>query len=108
MASYNKLAALMGDHQELAIFRRFQRLNVKSLLCMQAEILHLESELGILEMEDERSEDKTRSKLHQSVFNVKASCGSESDVQWRKILEVREKLEQYSKLGTVSVSTKTY
>ncbi|KAL8768486.1 MAG: hypothetical protein Q9209_005277 [Squamulea sp. 1 TL-2023] len=95
----------MGDHPELATFRRFQSLNMKSLLCMQAEILHLESELAAIESEDERSGEISRSMLHQSVFNLKASRGSLYDVQWKKVLEVRQKLEQYSKLATVQPGT---
>ncbi|KAI4238447.1 MAG: hypothetical protein LQ349_001100 [Xanthoria aureola] len=97
MANYNKLTELMGEHQELAMFRRFQKLNVKSLLGMQAEIIHLASELATVEREDERSEDNSRSSLHKSIFNLKASGGSTHCYQWRKVLEVREKLEQYNK-----------
>ncbi|CAO1596970.1 hypothetical protein XANCAGTX0491_000797 [Xanthoria calcicola] len=97
MANYNRVAALMGDHQEMATFRRFRRLNMKSLLGMQAEILHLESELASIEREDERSEIKGCSSLHESAFNLKASGGTSHDLQWRKVLEVRERLEQYNK-----------
>ncbi|KAL8670135.1 MAG: hypothetical protein Q9168_005300 [Polycauliona sp. 1 TL-2023] len=81
----------------MTTFRRFQRLNLKSLLGMQAEILHLESELAKVEHEDRQSEDKSRSLLHESAFNLKASCGSPHDTQWKKVLEVRERLEQYNK-----------
>ncbi|KAL8723949.1 MAG: hypothetical protein Q9181_007063, partial [Wetmoreana brouardii] len=97
MASYNKLAALMGQHQEMATFRRFQRLNAKSLLYMQAEILHLEQELDMIELEDKCSADKDRALLHVSVFNLKESSGYPHDVQWSKVLEVRKKLEAYNK-----------
>ncbi|KAI4221217.1 MAG: hypothetical protein L6R40_008646 [Gallowayella cf. fulva] len=107
MANYNKLATLMGDHQEMATFRRFKRLNAKSLLYMQAEIVHLESELGNIESEDKWSEDKPRSSLHESVFNLQGSHGTPSDVQWKKVLDIREKLKQYSKLGNLSSSTDT-
>ncbi|KAI4128688.1 MAG: hypothetical protein LQ338_002635, partial [Usnochroma carphineum] len=95
MASYNKLAALMGEHQELATFRRFQRLNVKSLLYMQAEILHLESELEIIEFDDQTSGDKFRASLNVSVFNLKESSGLPHGVQWAKVLEIQEKLQAY-------------
>ncbi|KAL9601210.1 MAG: hypothetical protein Q9179_002939 [Wetmoreana sp. 5 TL-2023] len=97
MASYNKLAALMGEHQEMATFRRFQRLNAKSILYMQAEILHLERELDMIELEDKVSADKNRALLHESVFNLKESSGYPHDVQWSKVLEVRKKLEAYNK-----------
>ncbi|KAL8799911.1 MAG: hypothetical protein Q9182_005530, partial [Xanthomendoza sp. 2 TL-2023] len=97
MANYNKLATLMGDHQDLAILRRFQRLNVKSLLYMQAEILHMESELDIIELEDKRSEETPRSLLHTSVFNLKESYYTPNSAQWKHVLEIRDKLDRYSK-----------
>ncbi|KAL8782254.1 MAG: hypothetical protein Q9213_005557 [Squamulea squamosa] len=93
MASYNKLATLMGEHQDMVTFRKFQRSNAKSLLYMQAEILHLENELAHIESEDRMSEDKTRSTLHESVFNLKEYGG----IQWKRVLELREKLESYNK-----------
>lgn len=99
MASYNRLATLMGEHQELAVFRRFQTLNAKSLLYMQAEILHLGSELKSIELEDERSKDMHRASLHTSVFNLKESCGSDHDLQWSKAMDLRDKLERYSRLS---------
>ncbi|KAL8893403.1 MAG: hypothetical protein Q9192_005302, partial [Flavoplaca navasiana] len=95
MANYNRLAALMGDHQELACFKRFQKLNAKSLLYMQAELLRLEYELGAIELEDQQSRDEVRSSFHTSVFNLKRSCDGPDDVQWKKVLEIREKLKQY-------------
>lgn len=97
MASYNKLASLMGKHEELTIFRKFQNLNLKNLLYMQAEILHLEKELRIVELEDKQSEEKPRASLHASLFNLKESSGTSHDVQWRKVLEIREKLQVYRK-----------
>ncbi|KAL9014676.1 MAG: hypothetical protein Q9173_000672 [Seirophora scorigena] len=59
MANYNKLASLMGEHHELAILRNFQRSNTKNLLYMQAEILHLEKEIQVIEVEDQTSNDET-------------------------------------------------
>ncbi|KAL8684429.1 MAG: hypothetical protein Q9218_008301, partial [Villophora microphyllina] len=95
MSNYNKLAALMGEHQEMATFRRFQRINAKSLLYMQAEILHLEQELSMIELEDKSSADKNRASLHESVFNLKESSDHPHNIQWSKVLELRERLEAY-------------
>ncbi|KAL8840376.1 MAG: hypothetical protein Q9176_003869 [Flavoplaca citrina] len=95
MASYNRLAALISKYQELAIFKKFQTLNVKSLLYMQAELLHLENELKGIELDDESSEDLHRASLHTSVFNLKESSGSDHQLQWNKALEIRDKLERY-------------
>lgn len=97
MASYNRLAALIGKHQELAMFRRFQTLNAKSLLYMQAELLHLENELKSIELDDESSKDIHRASLHASVFNLKESSGGDHQLQWNKAIEIRDKLERYSK-----------
>ncbi|KAL8878803.1 MAG: hypothetical protein Q9198_003465, partial [Flavoplaca austrocitrina] len=97
MASYNRLAALIGKHQELAIFRRFQTLNAKSLLYMQAELLNLENELKGIELDDESSKDIDRASLHASVFNLKESSGSDHQLQWNIAMDIREKLERYNK-----------
>lgn len=105
MASYNRLATLIGEHQELAVFRRFQTLNAKSLLYMQAEILHLESELRSIELHDESSKDVRRASLHTSVFNLKESSGSDYQLQWNKVVEIREKLERYSRLSPLAIAT---
>ena len=63
MVKYNKLVTFMGQHQELAILRRFQKPNVKALIGMQAEILYLESELAMIEREDKSSEGPSRASL---------------------------------------------
>ncbi|KAL9036090.1 MAG: hypothetical protein Q9180_004498, partial [Flavoplaca navasiana] len=97
MASYNRLAALIGKYQELAIFRRFQTLNAKSLLYMQAELLNLENELKSIEFDDQSSKDIHRASLHTSVFDLKESSGSEHQLQWNKAMEIRDKLERYNK-----------
>lgn len=105
MANYNKLASLMGEHHELAILRNFRRSNTKNLLYMQAEILHLEKEIQVIEVEDQTSKDEYRASLHTSLFNLKESSGSSHAVQWNKILELREKLQAYSKCEVSKVAS---
>ena len=97
MADYNKLAALVGTHQELALFRKYGALNAKNLLYMQAELTHLQSELARIELEDKYSEDPRKATYITSVFDLRDSDGTSRDLQWRKILEIREKLKVYSK-----------
>ncbi|KAL8755121.1 MAG: hypothetical protein Q9184_004894 [Pyrenodesmia sp. 2 TL-2023] len=63
---------------------------------MQAEILHLENELKNIELEDSRSKEMSRSMLHASLFNLKRSSDGCHDTQWRKVLEIREKLKCYN------------
>lgn len=96
MGDYSKLAAVMGTHEELAIFRQFSALNTKNLLYMQSELVHLECELASIASEDKCSADIDRTLFHVSLFDLKESSGSNKGVQWGKILEIREKLKIYS------------
>ena len=96
MADYSGLAAIMGKHQELALFRKFSALNIKNLLYMQSELVHLECELTSIASEDKRSADNDRASFHVSLFDLKESFGTCKGVQWGKVLEIREKLKIYS------------
>lgn len=96
MADYSRLAAAMGNHREMALFRQFSVLNAKNLLYMQSELVHLESELANIAQEDKCSEDSEKTSFHVSLFDLKESCGTSNDLQWKKVLEIREKLKAYS------------
>lgn len=96
MGNYDKLAALMGSHQEMAQFRKFAALNAKNLLYMQAELVHLEAELENIAYEDKHSRHGETESFDVSLFDLKDSSGTENDVQWRKVLEIRNKLKDYS------------
>lgn len=96
MAGYSRLAAVMAKHREMALFRRFAALNMKNLLYMQSELVHLESELANIEHKDKCSEDFEKNSYHVSLFDLKESYGTSRDLQWTKALEIREKLKLYS------------
>lgn len=100
MADYTRLAALIGTHQEMALFRRFATLNAKNLLYMQSELVHLEGELANIALEDRCSGDGDKALFQVSLFDLKESSGTSKDLQWRKVLEVREKLKAYSTFRT--------
>ena len=100
MADYTRLAALIGTHPEMALFRRFTNLNAKNLLYMQSELVHLEAELSNIELENKVSGDCEKVLFQVSLYDMKNSCGTSKDTQWRKVLEVREKLKAYSKSRT--------
>ena len=103
MADYTRLAHLMGMHQELAVFKQFANLNAKNLLYMQSELVHLEAELSDIELENKRSGDSQKTSFQVSVFELKESVGSAKELQWRKALEMRTKLAEYSvSLGHIS------
>jgi hypothetical protein len=106
MDGYHKLASLVSDHQELLMLRRFSTANAKNLLYMQAEILHLEAELCDIALEDHSGCEKRRN-YEYCVFDLKESYGvGGSDTQWRKILEIREKLKEYSQSTCIARVTR--
>lgn len=83
----------MGRFPGYAIFRRFASLNARLLLYFQAEIVELEHDLDRLE-----KMNKADLKLHQVVRELRtAPEGSNGKKQWDKAVELRDKLNQYSK-----------
>lgn len=97
MEGYAKIAHLMGEHPEFAIFRRFRALNMQNLLYLQAEIIHLEAELRRLAREDMKHGGRQD---HPHDWWSLSQGQEEGDAkQWEKVLEIREKLEEYSTDG---------
>lgn len=90
MEGYDKLASLIGSHHELAIFRNFGALNAKNILYMQAELVHLESQLSDIVLEDKHSKDTVKHGYQYSLYDLMNSSGKpEKDIQWQKALEIR-------------------
>ncbi|KAG8534292.1 uncharacterized protein KY384_001136 [Bacidia gigantensis] len=98
MADYNKLATLMATHQDMAIFRAFSSLNVQNILCLQAELTHLEAELADIAIANKTSGDREKMAFQYSFFDLKGSGNTNNDLQWRKVVEIRGVLEAYSYL----------
>jgi len=97
MAGYSRLAALMGKRRDLAIFRRFSALNAKNLLYMQGELIHLEAELKMIALENRKSTDPKKADFEYSISTLMGPHTSEDgNEHWAKILEIREKLKEYS------------
>ena len=93
---YPKLAALMGSHQETAIFRRFGMLNMLNLLSLQAELTDFEVQLESIIQEDETSGDTNRM-LHAIDFReLRAYAKEGDDLHWQMLLDIRAKLQEYS------------
>ncbi|KAL8630044.1 hypothetical protein Q9189_004239 [Teloschistes chrysophthalmus] len=112
MASYNKMVSMFAGHEEAAIFRRFDKLNRKTLLYMQAELIHLEAELKQIEIDDgsapsedeekkvddeKKFEEEEKPRNLSSVYDLKESAGTGNDLQWRKYKEIRGKLQAYNR-----------
>ena len=98
MANYNKLAKLQAKHDDLALFRAFSTLSMKNIQCLQAELLHLECSLEILEDVDKEAREKDRKLYHESFYNLKNSGDGVANPQWQMRLEIRQKLQQYCML----------
>ncbi|KAL8832286.1 MAG: hypothetical protein Q9170_004943 [Blastenia crenularia] len=68
MADYDTLVSMIANHEEAAIFRRFDALNIKNLLYMQAELVHLEAELRQIELDEKASIDPRKIPYPFSVY----------------------------------------
>ena len=95
--SYSSLAEIVGNNDGLAIFRRFATLNAQSLLYMQSELVNLEEELKRLVHADSKADDEQRRVFQSDISALKSASSDASEgKQWRKVLEIREKLKEYS------------
>jgi hypothetical protein len=92
--SYDKFSYLIGDFPNLFVFRKFGALTAKTLLYSQAELVHLEYELEILSREDRREPGKENIGISWRALN-EASSADGSDLQKKKVAQIREKLDQY-------------
>ncbi|KAL1614250.1 hypothetical protein SLS54_009900 [Diplodia seriata] len=85
----------MSVYPELAVFRRFGKLNAQSLLYMQAEIQKMEKELNDIQAGNcVGSQEQKWSLKDWSWLGI--SDGSERELQL--IGDIRERLKEYSEL----------
>ncbi|KAL8858580.1 MAG: hypothetical protein Q9178_004874 [Gyalolechia marmorata] len=96
MADYQKLAGMMANHGEVAIFRRFDKLNLKNLLYMQAELILLEAELHQMELDEKSAVNSSKPAYPFSVDNLREAACSGKVTQWTKYQEVQSKLQAYN------------
>lgn len=95
--NYHSLAELIGHQPGFAVFRRFATLNAKNLLYLQAELAELEIQLARLEVKDQDSDDVTHRNFQwQARLLMKSPPGA--DEQCKKVLQIREKLDEYNRL----------
>jgi hypothetical protein len=88
---YRRLAEFMAWDPAVAIFPRFRRANHLNLLLLQAEISELEDEIDL------------RSEIEDRLDDAQKSCDlaalrdeGENDTRWKRCLELRAKLAEYS------------
>ncbi|KAI4263110.1 MAG: hypothetical protein L6R42_001733 [Xanthoria sp. 1 TBL-2021] len=96
MGDYTKLASMMANHAEAAIFRRFDTLNIKNLLYMQAELVDLEDQLYDIESQDKKSRNRNKVLFSSSVQTLRKSASTRDNDQWMKYKKVQEKMHAYN------------
>jgi hypothetical protein len=93
MVGHQKLAELMAKHSEVAIFERFDFLNVINLVYLQAELVELEIELKASMKDDLDSRDDERQRGARDWWFLSKSKESKT---WEIMLKIRTKLQEYS------------
>ena len=96
LIGYPKLARLMMQSPETAIFRRFKDLNMINLLRLQAELHDMERQLQEIREEDAQSRDPFRSS-YATDFRLMRDCKETGDsLQYDLLLTIGEKIQEYS------------
>ncbi|KAH8803659.1 hypothetical protein F5884DRAFT_681882 [Xylogone sp. PMI_703] len=101
MGGYAKMAGLMGNYPEIAIFRRFGALNVENILLLQAELRDLEVQLREVQKEDHNSGHQDRCVYARDWWTLSESGEPTSRPgndgrQWQLLLKIRQKLNEYN------------
>lgn len=89
---YMKLAGFMAEHPEAGAFKRFGDLNAFNLLALQSELCYLREDFQEAVKEAQRQTEKPVP-VDRSLY-IMRSEGSETQ---EIILQIREKLKEYSK-----------
>lgn len=92
---YPGLAKVMGPNvdQGFGIYKSFAELNARNLLMMQVELLGLESDLRRQTFLDENSPDVEKRAFARNAWAMRNAQDGE---QWKKIIDIRDKLHIYS------------
>lgn len=102
---YDRMARLMAEAPDVAIFRRFTRLSAESLLHYQSQLRDAEMRLEEIQEEDKRAPPGTdrgkhafdSSLLRDSVMGDADFDGEARSRQWRAITDMRVILKEYCK-----------
>lgn len=100
ICGYPRLAQEMGDAPSIAIVRRFTNLNNESLLYYQAQLVVLEKELRKLQRRDARPSAGNEPEPDPQCSRDWEWLGvwSPECEQWKKVIEIRQILKEYSTL----------
>ena len=95
-AGFPKLAGFLGLKPEIAIFKRFAKLNAENLLLLQSELMILEHQLNEIVARDLQSQNSEVKYYARSWWNMLRPTRNGNGDQLSKRLEIREKLREYS------------
>ncbi|CZT41145.1 uncharacterized protein RSE6_00845 [Rhynchosporium secalis] len=99
---YHKLAIFMASEKDIAIFRRFSKLNMLNLMSLQAELIALEEDYDVVWDADEK--DATR-RVFSVSFNTLRTARADTpddnseayiERQWQILMAIRNKLNEYN------------
>jgi hypothetical protein len=99
---YRRLADFMAWNPSVAIFYRFRAANALNLLGLQAEISRLESKLLQATIQDEMGPPNSIKKRYQYDWTSLQDGESGNSKQRQLILELRERLKEYSKHSSIT------
>ena len=92
---YHRLATLMSEDQSIAIFRRFDYVNMLSLLSLQAEIQELQEDFRFQCDRDRFSGDQQK-QMYSRWFQQLRESEDGKSAQYEKLKHLRERLSEYS------------
>lgn len=97
---YRRLASFMAESGQYAIFRRFGELNCLNLLFLQAELVSLEEKLKEAAAADGSTTENLRDLYDKNRVTMARARDKDGKYvkQWELALDIREVLEEYSKL----------
>lgn len=93
---YPRLSERISFKPETGIYRRFDGLNARHLLYLQAELCTMEKNLFWLEQQDNKSTSGRRSEYATDYQCMLEEPHGEQSEQFRLIAKMHEKLNQYS------------
>ena len=113
MEGYPALAEVMSMNDGLDVFRRFSSLNIQNLLYMQAELNNLELDLKDIAAEDQCANpaelgNEGRRRYMTSARTIRESLEKGDGLQWKRVLQIRKLLKEYSKSTHYSLSLARY
>jgi hypothetical protein len=97
---YPRLSERIALKPETGIYRRFDALNARNILYLQAELCALERDLRLSEKEDNRDHIGNRSQYALDFEDMLEDSEKQQVPQLVLIEKIRKKLNQYSKYHT--------